>query len=205
MRRLLALTALAPALALAVAAPASADPYDDYRRDGTINPCSYSPDELQRSRDALPPDVIQYSPGLADQLAAGQEGCGGQAPGAAPETRDSEVVPGLPSAGGGGTEQSAAPGDTRRARILDPPTPKAQEKIRLANLATPSPSVRPGSEEMPGWLLPLLGGLALLGLLAFAATRLLAGTAGGSPLATGPRGRLSDALTEAWESVRLGR
>ena len=150
MRRLLALTALAPALALVGAAPASADPYDDYRRDGTINPCSYSPDELQRSRDALPPDVIQYSPGLADQLAAGQEGCGGQAPGAAPETRDSEVVPGLPSAGGGGSAQSATPGDTRRARILDPPTPKAAEQIRLANLATPAPSVRPGSEEIPG-------------------------------------------------------
>jgi hypothetical protein len=202
-RRLLALTALAPALALAVAAPASADPYDDYRRDGTINPCSYSPDELQRSLDALPPDVIQYSPGLADQLAAGQEGCGGQAPGAAPETRDSELDAGLPSAGGGGTALSGAAGDGRRARILDPPTPKADEKIRLANLSTPSPSVRPGSEEMPGWMLPLLGGLALLGLLAFTAARVL--PAGGGPLAAGPRGRLSDALTEAWESVRLGR
>ena len=205
MRRLLALTALAPALALAAVAPASADPYDDYRRDGSINPCNYSPDQLQRSRDALPPDVIQYSPGLADQLAAGQEGCGGQAPGAAPETRDSELVPSPPSAGGGGTEPSGTPGDSRRARILDPPTPKAAEKIRLANLATPAPSVRPGSEEMPGWMLPLLGGLALLGLLAFMAARVLAGAGGGRPLAAGPRGRLSDALTEVWESVRLGR
>jgi len=200
-RRLLALTALAPVLALTVAAPASADPYDDYRRDGTINPCAYSPDQLQRSRDALPPDVLQYSPGLADQLAAGQEGCGGLAPGAAPETRDSEVVPAPPSAGGGGTERGTAPGDTRRARILDPPTPKAAEKIRLANLATPAPSVTPGSEEMPGWMLPLLGGLALLGLIGFFAVRSL----GGRGLATGHGGRLSDALTEAWESVRLGR
>ena len=194
MRRPLTLTALLPVLALAVAAgPASADPYDDYRRDGAINPCSYSPDQLQRSRDALPPDVIQYSPGLADQLAAGQEGCGGQAPGAAPETRDSEVVPALPSAGGGGSAQT---GDSRRARILDPPTPKAADQVRLANLATPAPSVKPGSEDMPGWMLPLLGGLALLGLLAFFATRALAGGLGG---------RISDALTEAWESVRLGR
>ena len=140
--------------------------------------------------------MIQYSPGLADQLAAGQAGCGGQAPGAAPETRDTEVVPGLPSAGGGGSAGSGAPGDTRRARILDPPTPKAAEQLRLANLATPAPSVRPGSEEMPGWMLPLLGGLALLGLLAFVAVRLLP---------AGPGGRMSDAFTEAWESVRLGR
>ena len=205
MRRLLALSALAPVLALVAAAPASADPYDDYRRDGSINPCDYSADELQRSRDALPPDVIQYSPGLADQLAAGQEGCGGQAPGTTPETRDSELVPGLPSAGGGGSERSGAPGDTRRARILDPPTPKAAEQVRLANLATPAPSVKPGSEETPGWVLALLGGLGLLVLLAFVATRLLAGAGGGHPLAAGPRGRLSDALTEAWESVRLGR
>jgi len=204
-RRLLTLTALAPVLALAAAAPASADPYDDYRRDGSINPCSYSPEQLQRSRDALPPDVIQYSPGLADQLAVGQEGCGGQAPGAAPETRDSEVVPSLPSAGGGGSAQSGAAGDTRRARILDPPTPKAAEQVRLANLATPAPSVKPGSEDMPGWMLPLIGGLALLGLLAFLATRALAGNIGRRPLAAGPRGRISDALTEAWESVRLGR
>lgn len=205
MRRSLALTALLPVLALAAAAPASADPYDDYRRDGSINPCSYSPEQLQRSRDALPPDVIQYSPGLADQLAVGQEGCGGQAPGAAPETRDSEVVPSLPSAGGGGSAQSGAPGDTRRARILDPPTPKAADQVRLANLATPAPSVKPGSEDMPGWMLPLIGGVALLGLLALLATRALAGTLGGRPLAAGPRGRISDALTEAWESVRLGR
>ena len=198
-RRPLSLTALVSVLALAAAAPASADPYDDYRRDGSINPCNYSADELQRSRDALPPDVIQYSPGLADQLAAGQEGCGGQAPGGGPETRDSQLVPALPSTGGGGTA------GTRRARILDPPTPKATEQVRLANLATPDPSVRPGSEEMPGWVLPLLGGLALLGLLAFLATRTLAGTLGGRPLAAGPGGRISDALTEAWESVRLGR
>ena len=202
MRRLLALIALAPTLALAAAAPAAADPYDDYRSDGSINPCNYSADELQRSRDALPPDVIQYSPGLADQLAAGQEGCGGQAPGAAPETRDAEVVPGLPSAGGGGSAQT---GDARRARILDPPTPKAADQVRLANLATPAPSVKPGSEEMPGWVLVVLGGLALLGLLAFFATRALAGGLGGRPLAGGPGGRISDALTEAWESVRLGR
>lgn len=205
MRRLLTLTALAPVLALAAAAPASADPYDDYRRDGSINPCSYSPEQLQRSRDALPPDVIQYSPGLADQLAVGQEGCGGQAPGAAPETRDSEVVPSLPSAGGGGSAQSGAPGDTRRARILDPPTPKAADQVRLANLATPAPSVKPGSEDMPGWMLPLIGGLALLGLLGLLATRALAGSLGGRPLAAGASGRISDALTEAWESVRLGR
>jgi len=194
-RRLLALTALAPALALAAAGPAAADPYDDYRRDGSVNPCNYSPGELQRSRDALPPDVIQYSPGLADQLAAGQEGCGGSAPGAAPETRETEVVPGLPSAGGGGSAAGAA-GDGRQARILDPPTPKAVDQVRLANLATPAPAVKPGSEEMPGWVLAVLGGLALIGLLGFLAVRLVPATAGE---------RLSDGLVEAWETVRLGR
>jgi hypothetical protein len=203
-RRLLALTALASALALGAAAPAGAGPYDDYRRDGSINPCNYSADELQRSRDALPPDVIQYSPGLVDQLAAGQEGCGGSAPGAAPETRETEVDSGLPSAGGGGSAEGAA-GDARRARILDPPTPKAADQVRLANLATPAPAVKPGSEEMPGWVLAVLGGLALLGLLGFLATRALDGSFGGRSLAGGHGGRISDALTEAWESLRMGR
>ena len=115
------------------------------------------------------------------------------------------MVPAPPIAGGGGSARSEAPGDTRRARILDPPTPKAAEQLRLANLATPAPSVKPGSEEMPGWLLPLLGGLALIGLLGFLAMRLLTGVGGGRPLTAGTGGRLSDALTEAWESVRLGR
>ncbi len=193
MRRPLALIALAPVLAVLFVAPAVADPYDDYRRDGSVNPCNYSPGELQRSRDALPPDVIQYSPGLADQLAAGQEGCGGSAPGAAPETRDSQIVPGLPSAGGGG---SAETGDSRRARILDPPTPKAADQVRLANLATPAPAVTPGSEGMPGWVLLVLGGLAALGLLGFAFARLVPASAGE---------RFSDGLIEAWETVRMGR
>ena len=198
-RRLLALTALAPVLALTAATPALADPYDDYRQDGSINECDYSADELRQTLDDLPPDVIQYSPGLADQLAAGQAGCGGQAPGAAPETRDTEVVPAPPSAGGGGSALSGSPGDTRRARVLDPPTPKADPQLRLANLATPAPSVKPANEGVPAWALLVLGGLALLGVLGFVAVRALNGR---DPVGSG---RFSDAWTEAWETVRLGR
>ena len=77
--------------------------------------------------------------------------------------------------------------------------------VTAVDALPPAPSVKPGSEDMPGWMLPLLGGLALLGLIAFLGARALAGTLGGRPLAAGHGGRISDALTEAWESVRLGR
>ena len=85
---LLAVVVLAPA-ATAVAQ----NPIDDYRRNGTIDPCKYSDGQLRKGIGNLPPDVEQYAPGLADQLNPGRQGCGGGAPGGA-ETRQSEAVPG---------------------------------------------------------------------------------------------------------------
>ena len=85
---------LLAAVLLATAATAAAqNPIDDYRRNGTIDPCKYSDGQLRKGVGNLPPDVEQYAPGLADQLNAGRQGCGGGAPGGT-ETRQTEAVPG---------------------------------------------------------------------------------------------------------------
>jgi len=78
MRAVPATAAITAVVALVAAAPAHAqDPFDDFRRNGTINPCNYSDNQLRKGLQGLPPDIQQYAPGLADQLAAGRGGCGG--------------------------------------------------------------------------------------------------------------------------------
>src|SRR4051812_14622229 len=60
--------------------------FQDYRNDGQINPCDYTPGQLRKGLSGLPPDVQAYVPGLGDQL---RRGCGG--------------------GGGGGSNQTATP------------------------------------------------------------------------------------------------
>lgn len=198
--------ALAAVLAVAVPAVAMADVYDDYRRDGQINPCRYSDRQLKNGLNGLPPDIRQYSPGLADQLSAGREGCGGSAPGSAPDTRQRQSVPvpvPVPGAGSGG-----GPAGADHVRVPAPPAPSPARRDRLAALATPSESARLGS-HVPGWLGIVLGGLALAGAAA-AAVRLGGFGPGRLPRRLGASfadagGRTADAFAELWDSVRLGR
>ena len=142
------------AVLLAPAATAVAqNPIDDYRRNGTINPCKYSDGQLRKGLGNLPPDVEQYAPGLSDSLNAGRQGCGGGAPGAA-ETRQTEAVPGPGSAGGWAPARGGSgPGGT--AGIKAPPSPFVGERRRLANVAVPAVSSQPG-QDVPGWVLPVL-------------------------------------------------
>ncbi|HEV2813940.1 MAG TPA: hypothetical protein VGW10_11870, partial [Solirubrobacteraceae bacterium] len=91
-QRLAALLALAAALALLVAPAASADPFDDvfadYQKDGKIDPCAHSPEELQQAKSDIPNDIEQYAPDFPAELDAAMEerartNCDGSAP--APE------------------------------------------------------------------------------------------------------------------------
>ena len=205
--------ALAVVLALAAAAPASADPFDDYKRDGSINPCSYSDQELDDALKGLPPDALQYSPGLADQLGAGREGCGGSSSGSS-DPRQYEAVPGAAGGGGGAPGGGGAAGTTAgapaaiEARVPDPPAPEAAAKRRLANIATPAVSATPGS-DVPGWVVVLLMVLALGAVLAalirwggLSTDRLT------RPLRAAfseAGGRSADAAAELWDVVRLRR
>ena len=202
--RLLAALVLCLTAALAPAGPVAANPYDDYRRSGTINPCNYSNSELQNTLNNLPPDVQQYSPGLADQLSAGREGCGGGAPGAVTgDTRQFEAVP-APTASGGGPGAAAG----AQTRVPDPPAPEPAARQRLSDLTAPAVKASTGA-DVPPWVTALLAALALAALL-LALVRY-----GGMsterftrPLAASfseAGGRTADAMAELWDSVRMGR
>jgi len=198
---LLVTTAL---VALGAAAPASADVYDDFRADGQIDPCQYTDGQLQEGLNGLPPDVLQYSPGLADQLAAGREGCGGGAPGTATDTRSFETVPGIAGRAGGGPGGLAA----AQARIPDPPAPEAGARARLAEITAPRVSATTRADT-PGWVVALL---IVTGLVALAVAVLRASGLGADrvlrPLRASFRdagGRSADAMAQMWDSVRLGR
>lgn len=221
--RALAATIAAIALLVAVA-PASAGPIDDYRRDGTIDPCKYSDGQLKRGRNNLSPDVEQYAPGLADQLSSGREGCGGSSPGSANPRRTQVVpAPGASSKGGGGRpgDGSSRPGDgsngpaapgaggrAAQSNIPAPPAPTAAARRRLADISTPPVSARI-NDGAPDWVKWLL--LVLLALAALVAVLLRGGLDTErftSPLRASfgdAGGRTADAAAELWDRVRLGR
>ena len=194
------------------AAPALAGPVEDFRQDGAVDVCQYSPTELNNAADGLPPDVIQYSPGLADQLNAGQEGCGGA--GGRPNTVATVPDPGdtdqdgdvdsadLAAAGGGGGTPK------KRARVPDPPAPTASARARLADITTPPVSASTGS-DVPGWVATLFVALGL-GALLFTLARFggLSTERFSAPLRASfadAGGRTADTLAELWDTVRLGR
>lgn len=206
----------------AAAVPAAvAGPIEDFRRTGVVIVCNYSDAELQQAGGSLPPDVIQYSPGLADQLNAGREGCsGGGSPGPANprqtvgDPADTDQDGDIDSAdaavaggGGGGAGGLLAP-EKQAAVIPDPPAPSTQARTRLADIATPTVSATTRS-DVPAWVATLVIALGL-GVLLFALLRFggLSGERFTRPLTASfaeAGGRGADALSEVWDSVRLGR
>jgi hypothetical protein len=200
--RKLALPAALVAL-LAAAAPAAAqnDLFNDFQGDGQIDPCAYSPGQLQNGLNNLPPDLQQYAPGFGDQLRAGLEAqCGGG--GTTVTTPDGEtVIPVIPSAGGGGPT----------AQFPKPPAPKPAARERLGNVAAPPVSIAPVGSDAPEWITPLVAGILGLLLLALLAALRFSGhtgerltrrvRAGFSDLG----GRTADALATAADLLRFGR
>lgn len=199
---------LALVVCLLCATPAAAGPYDDYRADGQIDPCQYSDEELRQGLDSLPPDVLQYSPGLADQLAAGREGCGGGAPGSPTDPRQFETVPLVNGTGGG--RGRGGPGDAlaAKAAIPDPPAPGAAAKQRLAGITAPPVSAGTRS-HVPAWIVALLVAASIVAIL-FTLARL--GGLGADRRLRSLRasfseaaGRTADGAAQLVDSVRLGR
>ena len=212
MPRLLLPALLALLVCLLGAAPATAGPYEDYRDDGQINPCDYSEEELRQGLEGLPPDVLQYSPGLADQLSAGREGCGGGAPGSDTDPRQYETVPQLSGTGTGGGGRGGGRGIggdlAADAGIPEPPAPDAAAKARLAGITAPPVSATTRS-DVPGWVVALLAAAGIGALLftlartnGLGADRLL-GSLRASFADAG--GRTADAAVQVFDSVRLGR
>jgi len=201
MRKTLGIALLA---CLALAPAALAGPLDDFRRNGSINPCRYSDQQLRDGLNGLPPDVQQYAPGLTDQLSAGREGCGVGGGAGSGDTRQLESVPTPGSVGGSGGGDGAA-----RARVPAPPTPDTVDRVRLAGLKAPEVTTAATGSDAPAWLAPLI---VIAGLIAtlFAFLRLRGASPEGvvRPLRASfadAGGRTADAFAQLWDSVRLGR
>ena len=210
MRRARLIAAITAATALGGVVPAQAqDVFNDFRRNGTINPCNYSDGQLRNGLNGLPPDIQQYAPGLADQLAAGREGCGGGGGGGgAGQPAVAVPVPGGP---GAPPPPPTAAAPVPQIKIPPPPAPKAKARARLADIDTPTVSTTAvtNGPDTPGWLLPLLLFVFLVGLLV-AGVRL----GGWSPERfTRPfnaglseaGGRTADAFAQLRDVVRFGR
>jgi len=192
-------------MALGAAVPVHADVFNDFRRTGTINPCNYTDGQLRQGLNGLPPDIQQYAPGLADQLAAGREGCGGGG------GQPTAAVPVPTAPGAPPPPPPGAPPPVPKVKIPAPPAPKATARTRLANIDTPTVSTAAAAtgSKTPRWLLPLLVCLSL-GAVLLAAVRF----GGWSPeRLTRPvrasfaeaGGRTADALAQLRDSVRFGR
>ena len=184
--------------------PPPAGPLDDYRRNGSIDPCRYSDQQLRNGLNGLPPDVQQYAPGLTDQLSAGREGCGGGGARIVGHARSSSPCPAPPIARAEARRAAAPP---PRPRCPHRRRPRSRAALRLADLETPA--VTAGGSDAPGWLAPLLRGrgpdrrlVALLRLRGVSFERVA------RPLRASfadAGGRTADAFAEIWDSVRLGR
>jgi cell division septation protein DedD len=193
-----AIWSIAAALVLAPAALAQNNLYNDYKKDGQVNPCNYSPSVVRKNLRDLPPDVQQYAPGLADQL---RRPCGG-----APQSAPVQQSPAAPTpTGGGPSAPSPAPG---KAAIPSPPAPKSPV-VRAINAAAPPVPANSGG-SFPGWLVVTLGALAALALAV-----MLAGRYGGLELEAFTRplraslaeagGRAGDRAGDLRDLLRLRR
>jgi hypothetical protein len=207
----LAVAVAAAFLALAPAASANQfqQLYNDFKGDGAIDGCRYSAGDLQRGASEIPPDIEQYAPSFADQLAAARQRqaggrCGG---GPAPAER---------AAAAAAQQASAAPArGRRRGGVAKPPAPTRSSEPTLTGVPSPrvsaSVAVAAGSDApAPVWILAGLAALAGLALAAALAVR----AAGLSverysrpfgAAAAEARGGLADGLAEFWDWLRLGR
>ena len=165
------------ALALVVPAAASADPFDDvfadYQKDGKIDPCAHTPEELQQAKKDIPNDIEQYAPDFPAALDAAMEerarsACDGSGNAAPP----------------GGTSTSAAPpvapGATTPNAPGQAPAPPgtAQPSTTAADGAISNAAARDKDtgSDIPAPLLALAiaGGLLALCLLLWGLFRFVA-------------------------------
>jgi hypothetical protein len=196
-RRYVILTAV---LALVPAAPAAGQDQqllNDYKNDGQVNPCAYSPGQVRKGLQGLPPDVKQYAPGLADQL---RRPCNQPTPAPVPQQQEEaqpQAGPAPPSAG------------PPRPDVPRPPSPNVSPR-RAIEAPVPAASTAPTGSDAPGWL------VLLLVLLGAAVVGALLGNlySGWSPEGLGRRlragfggasGRSSDPAFELRERLSPGR
>jgi len=151
--------------------------FADYAKDGTIDPCAFSTEQLKAALGAITPDIRQYAsdfPGaIKAAIAARARGaCGGGA-GGSPEGGAGTAIPG----GGGAATQSPTAAATRvpadvptRTVVPEPPGPAgdASQPTSAVAVGGAAASLRNGPPA------PLIGLGVLAVLLAFTALLLFA-------------------------------
>jgi len=138
--------------------------FQDYRNDGRINPCDYSPGQLRKGLSGLPPDVQAYVPGLGDQLRRGCGAGGGGGQAATPE-QQAAVVPN----GSGPPPPPGAAAAKKKTVVPQPPSPHVDARNVVAGTA---PSVPGGPlRDIPAWVAALLAAALAGGLSALVAVR----------------------------------
>ncbi|HEX8123765.1 MAG TPA: hypothetical protein VF549_21120 [Solirubrobacteraceae bacterium] len=166
-----------------VPATASADPFDDvfadYQKDGKIDPCAHSPEELQQAKGDIPNDIDQYAPDFPAALDAAMEDrasgkCGGGGDGSG-----GAAAPGTTTPGGTTAAPAPAPGATTPNAAGQTPGPPgtAQPTPQAADGAIANAAARDDSDsDFPAPLVALLvaGGLLALSLLVWGLFRFFA-------------------------------
>ena len=155
---------------LALPAVASAndfqDVYREYKRTGTIKPCTFSNQKLRNAERQTPPDVEQYAPSFLDALQNARErsaDCGKKAATPAPAP-----TPTTPASTGPPTASAPTPSPTPTATTPVPtattPAPTVPSQPQLTNVPSPPTGNAKKHDEAPiaVWVLAALGALALL-------------------------------------------
>jgi hypothetical protein len=219
MRSILPLGVVCTLALAALPAPALADQfervYQDFKDDGEIDGCRYSDGELAAAEGQIPPDIEQYAPSFAEQLAAAREKRASGACDPKPAARRRRRAEPAPA-------PAAAPPPARRgprpaAPVPEPPGPSVPPRRLLpeqvdapAASAPAALAERGGDAPAPVWVLAVLAALALLGGAAGA----VAWLRGWSPerftrplaAAAGEAGdRTASLAGEFWDWLRLGR
>ncbi len=171
-------------LFLALGGTAVADPFDDvfadYQKDGKIDPCAHSPEELQKAKADIPNDIEQYAPDFPAELDAAMEeraraNCDGSAPDDSATDTPGTTTPGgaappVPPTAPGATTPNA-PGQAPAPPGTAQPAQPANDGA-IANAAGRDD----GGGDVPAPLVALLvaGGLLALCLLVWALFRFFA-------------------------------
>jgi hypothetical protein len=169
MRRLLAVLT---ALVLLPAAAAIAAPFDDvfadYQKDGRIDPCAHSAEELEQAREAIPNDIDQYAPEFPGRLDTAirereQGACGG----ATTTTPTTAAPPGETGAGGTPAPAPGAATPSTPGQTPSPPgTAQPADPAKDGAIADAAARQADDGGDVPAPLLALLVLAALLALCA---------------------------------------